>query len=131
MTDTLARKPVSLVPFADRMIVRVIKHGDKTKGGLWVPELANDNKSFITAEVLFVGPGRIAAGSGANVPVQFTPGAIVVFFRGGSLREQQLVLPDEEDLMLISESHVAYELKGLEHVSGLIADDGRPLVMSS
>ena len=137
MTDTLAAAPLTYIPFADRMIVRVLGQKTRTKGGLHVPRMALDNTPFLRAEVLFVGPGRINS-RGENIPVQFQPGAIVVFFRGGQLAQQQLVIPDEEaasnddsELMIISESHVAWEVKGLDRVSGLVGDDGKSLVLSS
>lgn len=132
MTDTIASQPLTFVPFGDRMIVRVINGSNRTKGGLVVPDMALENTPFIRAEVLFVGPGRFASNTGAYVPVQFQPGAVVVFFRKA---QEQLVIPDDEvgaqhgELMIISEGHVAWEVRGLNRVSGLVDDSGRNMVL--
>lgn len=129
--------PLSFVPYADRMIVRVIGRSKRTKSGLHVPDMALDNTPFLRAEVLFTGPGRISPTTGEYVPIQFKSGSIVVFFRGGSMAAEQLVIPDEEmgndasELMIIREAHVAWEVKGLERVSGIVDDTGRSMVLSS
>ena len=82
MTDTLAATPLEFVPYADRMIVRIISGSNRTKGGLVVPDMALDNTPFIRAEVLFVGPGRFSSNTGTNVPVQFQPGSVAEFLQG-------------------------------------------------
>ena len=137
MSDTLANAPLTFIPFANRMIVRILDASKRTKTGLVIPDMALDNTPFRRAEVLFVGPGRIVPNTGEHVPIQFKPGSVVVFFRGGAAAQQQLVIPDDEvgeaqgELMIISEDHVAWEVQGLQRVSGLVGDDGRPMVLSS
>jgi chaperonin GroES len=120
---------ISFEPLRDRIIVRVIGESKRTAGGLHVPEMALENSPYLRAEVLYVGPGWVSP-SGATVPLQVKPGHVVVFFRAPSSGEQ-LVLPGQDDnLMIIRESHIAWIVHGLERVTGLVGIDEKPMVLA-
>src|SRR5678809_440702 len=46
-------------PLYDRILVRLLKPDERTKAGLFVPQIAADNTPYLKAEVLAVGQGRI------------------------------------------------------------------------
>jgi chaperonin GroES len=122
-----------MTPLYDRLIIRVLSQGERTSGGLYIPQTALDNTPFLFAEVVSAGHGRIT-NTGSVVPLKVKDGDTITFFRlanGG----EQLVFPDPEDgskeLMIIRESHVTTIVEGM---SAIVQDTTSPrgrLVVSS
>lgn len=111
----------------DRLLIRVIGESNRTKSGLFIPDMAIGNTPYIRGEVIEVGHGRVTQ-NGDVVPLRVTVGDVVVFFRvQGS---EQLVFPadDGEDLLIIRENHVAMILRDLPRDVGLVNQDGRAVV---
>jgi chaperonin GroES len=120
-------------PLYDRILVRLLKPEDRTKGGLFIPPMASDNTPYLKAEVMAVGHGRITT-SGSVVPLYVQPGMVVEFFRSPASGEQLLYpAPDGDDRewMLIRESHVANVLEGLDRVTSIVSVDGGNLELPS
>jgi chaperonin GroES len=118
---------VKYQPLFDRMLVRVLTAGDRTKGGLFIPGMALDNTPWQRGEVVAVGHGRLMAG-GEVVPMVVKEGDIVVFFRSQSSGEQLIFPADDEELLCIRESNVLAVVTGLMRDTGLVAVDGARLV---
>lgn len=120
-------------PLYDRILVRLLKPDERTKGGLFVPQMATDNTPYLKAEVIAVGQGRIAT-SGNVIPLRVVVGDVVIFFRSQSSGEQ-LIFPSDspnEELMLIREPNVAGVLRDLDKVTSIVSPhDGQNLVLSS
>lgn len=123
---------MQIEPLYDRMLVKLLKPEERTKAGLYIPQLATDNTPYTKAEVLAVGQGRITT-SGATVPLLVKAGDVVIFFRSSSSGEQ-LIFPSDtpnEELMLIRESNVAGILRGLDRVTSIVSVDGGNLELPS
>jgi len=121
----------TLEPLYDRLLVKLLRPEERTRSGLYVPQLATDNTPYLKAEVIAVGQGRITT-SGATVPLLVAAGDVVVFFRAPSSGEQ-LIYPtdDGSEQMLIRESHVAGILRGLDRVTSIVSVDGGNLELPS
>jgi len=121
----------TLEPLYDRLLVRLLKPEERTRAGLYVPQLATDNTPYLKAEVIAVGQGRITT-SGATVALLVAAGDVVVFFRAPSSGEQ-LIYPtdDGSEQMLIRESHVAGILRGLDKVTSIVGVDGGNMELPS
>lgn len=119
----------TVTPLYDRLLVRVIKAGEKTQGGIIVPQMVAENTPFLTAEVLAAGHGR-ANFSGQIVPLKVKDGDVVVFVRTGGTRDDQIMwpLPDGTEAMIIRESHVALVLSDLPKSTGVLDRDGKEVV---
>src|SRR5678815_5753649 len=120
-----------LEPLYDRILVRLLRPDERTRGGLCVPRIATDNTPYLKAEVVAVGQGRITT-SGAVIPLRVAVGDVVLFFRSQSSGEQ-LVFPsdDNEELMLIREPNVACVLRDLDKVTSIVGLDGGNLELRS
>jgi chaperonin GroES len=103
--------------FGDRILVKVLETNERTKGGLFIPQIATDGTPWMKAEVLAVGTGIISAGVVFPLPVKV--GEVVVFFR--TLQPgNQLVVPledDEEGLVIRFEACLG-ALEDLEKATG-------------
>lgn len=112
-----------------RLLVKVLQSGDRTRGGLYIPEMATDGTPWLKAEVLAVGAGRLMT-TGVLVPLQVNVGDTIVFFRTSTGNEQLVVpLEDGTDGLCIQEGNVLAILRDLDKVSMLTAPDGRNLMM--
>lgn len=122
---------VKYVPLYDRLLVRVLDAGDRTKGGLFIPNMALDNTPWMRGEVIATGGGRLMA-DGNVVPLTVKPGDVVVFFRSQAGGEQ-LVFPSDDDgeLLCIREPNILAILHGLDVDTGIVTPEGgrftRPL----
>lgn len=120
----------TLEPLYDRLLVRLLRPEERTRSGLYVPQLATDNTPFLKAEVLAVGHGRITT-QGGIVPLAVKAGDVVVFYRSGKGDQIYYPTDDGSDQMLIQESHVAGILRGLDKVTSIVGVDGGNLELSS
>ncbi len=112
-------------PLYDRILVRLLKPDERTKAGLFVPQIAADNTPYLKAEVLAVGQGRITT-TGNVVPLRVVVGDVVLFFRSQASGEQ-LIFPSDDprdEQMLIREPNVAVILRDLDRVTSIVGIDG-------
>lgn len=119
-------------PLYDRILVRLMKPDERTKAGLFVPQIAADNTPYLKAEVIAVGQGRITT-SGNVVPLRVVVGDVVLFFRSQASGEQ-LVFPSDDprdEQMLIREPNVAVILRDLDRVTSIVSIDGGNLELPS
>jgi chaperonin GroES len=123
-----AKPKVTLRPFFDRIVVRLLVEGSTTKSGLHIPKMAIDNTPWKRGEVVAVGGGHITS-EGVQLPMLAKVGDVVMFFRTGS---DQLIVPwGDEELLCIREAHCLGALDGLERNTGLVSADGAALVVPS
>lgn len=115
-------------PLYDRVLVRVLSAGNRTRGGLYVPDMAIDGTPWMRGEIVAVGHGRLMA-NGEVIPLQVKEGQTVVFFRSQSSGEQ-LVVPGEdgEDLLVVREPNILAVLHDLPRSTGLVSVDGAELL---
>jgi chaperonin GroES len=120
---------VNLEPLYDRILVRPLDGATRTKGGLYVPQIAHDNTPWQRAEVVAVGHGRLTP-DGTVVPLRVRVGDVVAFFRSAGSGEQ-LVFPGDggEDLLVIREPNVLAIYRDLPRATGLLNPDGTEAVM--
>ena len=112
--------------FGDLLLVRVISGGNRTRGGLYLPESAVDGTLWMHGEVVERSEGWHNA-NGAFIAMPPQIGDIVLFFRNQS---KQIVFPvDNEEMLLIRFTDVGGRRKNLGKASVLKSVDGTPLVL--
>ncbi len=121
---------VTYQPLFDRMLVRVLAAGDRTKGGLFIPSVALDGTPWMRAEVVAQGHGRLM-GDGTVVPMTTKVGDVVVFFRTQSSGEQLVVPVEDEELLCIRESNVLAIVHGLDRDTGILTPEGGRFTMDT
>ncbi len=115
----------------DRVLVRLLRPDERTRGGLFVPQLATDNTPYLKAEVLAVGHGRITT-QGGVVPLRVQTGDVVLVFRSQSSGEQMYFPSDDNsEQLIVRESHIAGILRGLDKVTSIVSIDGGNLELAS
>lgn len=113
----------------ERLLVKVLETGERTKGGLYIPEIATDNTPWMKAEVIEAGCGRLMT-TGVLVPLQVAKGDIVIFFRSMQPGDQLVVpLDDGEEGLVIREGSVLAILRDLDAASTIVDAEGKALVM--
>lgn len=118
-------------PLYDRILVRLLPAEGRTRGGLFVPQMATDNTPYLKAEVVAVGQGRITT-SGSVIPLRVVEGDIVLFFRSAASGEQLMFPTDDgSEQMLIREPNVAGILRDLDKVTSIVGLDGGNLELPS
>jgi chaperonin GroES len=73
-------KITSIEPLYDRVLVRPLSEGGKTKSGLFVPEVAKGNVPYARGEVIAVGIGRVTF-EGKQAPMLVKVGDLVLYDR--------------------------------------------------
>lgn len=109
----------------DRLLVRPMGASNRTKGGLFIPDMATDGTPWQKGEVIACGHGRVTP-DGQTVPLQVEVGSVVLFFRSQSSGEQ-LVVPGEDDdgeYLVIREPHVLCMLRDLPRDTGILTPEG-------
>ncbi len=86
-------------PLHDRVVVRRIEANEKTKGGIIIPDTAQEKPS--EGEVLAVGPGGRDE-NGKLTPIDVKPGNRVLFGKWSGTE----VKLDGEDLLIMKESDI-------------------------
>ena len=113
----------------ERLLVKVLETGERTKGGLFIPSVATDNTPWLKAEVLEAGNGRLMT-TGVLVPLQVAKGDVIIFFRSMQPGDQLVVpLDDGEEGLVIREGSVLAILRDLDKASTLLSAEGKAIVM--
>jgi len=86
-------------PLHDRVVVRRIGAEEKTKGGIIIPDTAQENPQ--EGEVIAVGPGGRDE-SGKLIPIDVKPGSRVLFGKWSGTE----VKLDGEELLIMKESDI-------------------------
>ena len=100
MATATAAKPKTktILPLADRVVIRPLEETETMKGGLYIPDTAKEKP--IQGEVIAVGPGRREKGE--VVPMELKVNDRVIY---GKYSGTQVEL-DGEEYILIKESDV-------------------------
>lgn len=116
-------------PHSDGLLVRVLESGNRTRGGLYIPDMATDGTPWLRAEVAAVGPGHYTS-QGVLVPQRAKVGDVIVFWRNA---KEQIVFPDDDgkELLFIRAGHVMGFVMDLDKVTSITSVEGRNLVLSS
>ena len=86
-------------PLHDRVVVRRINAEEKTKGGIIIPDTAQEKPQ--EGEVIAVGPGGRDE-SGKLIPIDVKPGSRVLFGKWSGTE----VKLDGEELLIMKESDI-------------------------
>ena len=86
-------------PLHDRVVVRRITAQEKTKGGIIIPDTAQEKPS--EGEVIAVGPG-VRDEAGKLIPIDLKPGNRVLFGKWSGTE----VKLDGEELLIMKESDI-------------------------
>ena len=86
-------------PLHDRVVLRRIEEDSKTKGGIIIPDTAQEKP--MQGEVIAVGPGGRDE-SGKLIPIDLKPGDFVLFGKWSGTE----VKIDGEDLIIMKESDI-------------------------
>jgi chaperonin GroES len=89
---------VKIGPLADRVVVRSFEETSRTRGGLFIPDYAQDKPQ--QGEVLAIGPGRFD--DGVRVPMDLKVGDKILF---GKYSGSEVDV-DGEPLLILRESDV-------------------------
>ena len=92
-------------PLHDRIVIRRIEEGEKTKGGIIIPDTAKEKPQ--EGEVIAVGPGARDE-SGKLVPLDVKAGDRVLFGKWSGTE----VKIDGEDLLIMKEADVMGVIEG-------------------
>ncbi len=92
-----------LRPLSDRIVVRPDTAPDVSKGGIAIPDVAQERQR--TGLVLAVGPGPMHPETGDRIPMDVAPGDHVVF---GRWCGKEATNPDDEKetLLILTEPEV-------------------------
>jgi chaperonin GroES len=95
-------------PLHDRVVVRRVEEDTKTKGGIIIPDTAQEKP--MQGEVIAVGPGGRDE-SGKLIPIDVKPGDYVLFGKWSGtevkLEGEELLIMKESDIMGIIEGKPA------------------------
>jgi len=91
---------MKLQPLDDRIVVRPSEAEEKTASGLVIPDTAKEKPQ--QGEVLAVGPGRRADGTGELIPLDIKTGDKVVYSKYGGTE----ITIDGEDLLILTSRDV-------------------------
>jgi chaperonin GroES len=118
---------MKITPLWDRALLRVIRENNRTRSGLFVPEIAFAKSPMGRAEVMAVGPGRIMP-DGTTRPMTIKAGDVVWFAKP---RAEAVPYEGEKagDVVIIDEEAVIAVLSDLPVDSGLVTADGAPALI--
>jgi chaperonin GroES len=92
-------------PLHDRVVVRRVEEDTKTKGGIIIPDTAQEKPMH--GEVIAVGPGGRDE-SGKLIPIDVKPGDFVLFGKWSGTE----VKLDGEELLIMKESDIMGIIEG-------------------
>jgi chaperonin GroES len=98
---------MKIKPLHDRVIVRRILMEEKTKGGIFIPDSAQEKP--VEGEIVAVGTGRML-GAGRVVPLELKRGDRVLFGKFSGTE----VTVDGEELLIMREEDILGILGGIE-----------------
>lgn len=89
-----------LQPLADRVLIKLVEHEDKTAGGLYIPDSAKEKAQV--GKVVAVGKGRIGK-DGERMPLDVTVGQTVYFgkYAGTEAGNGHLIVREDEILGIV------------------------------
>ena len=91
---TSAKSATDLKPMGDRVVVRPSEQEGVTKGGIILPDTAQERPQ--QGEVVAVGPGRVLE-NGKRVEIEVKPGDIVIYSKYSGT---EVEVEDEELLVM-------------------------------
>ncbi len=94
---------MAVKPLADRVLVKLIEAEEKTKGGIYLPDTAKEEKS--EGKVIAVGKGKVKD-DGTVIPLEVKVGDKVLFgkYSGDEIKidgEKHKILRESEILAII------------------------------
>jgi chaperonin GroES len=92
-------------PLHDRVVVRRVEEDTKTKGGIIIPDTAQEKP--MQGEIIAVGPGGRDE-SGKLIPIDLKPGDFVLFGKWSGTE----VKIEGEELLIMKESDVMGVIEG-------------------
>jgi len=89
-----------LKPLADRVLIKLVEHEEKTAGGLYIPETAKEKAQV--GKVVAVGKGRVGK-DGERVPLDVAVGNTVYFgkYAGTEAGHGHLIVREDEILGIV------------------------------
>jgi len=98
-------------PLGDRILVKQNEAKEKSKGGIIIPETAQEKP--VEGKVIAVGNGRIL-NDGNRYPVGVKKGDVVLFNRYSGTKVSSAQFDLSDDLILIREEDVLGVIEGVE-----------------
>jgi chaperonin GroES len=116
-------------PLHDRILVDITEESSVTAGGLWVPDIAKNNKHIAFGQVIAVGLGRTNL-EGQTVPLQVKRGDIVCYPRKAAV-PLPIIADDmtETFVLMMREADVISVVHDMPQPSVLVDRTGAPLSM--
>jgi len=93
------RMAMKLAPLADRLVVKPIEREEVTKGGILLPDTAQEKPQ--EGKVLAVGPGKLSD-DGKRIAMEVKVGDTVLYAKYGGTE----IKIEDEDLMILRESDI-------------------------
>ena len=101
-TATATASSLKLKPIGDRVIVQRLGSAEKSKGGLYLPDTAQEKPQ--EGKVIAVGTGKTLK-NGKTVPLSVKPGDKIIFgkYSGSEIKvdEKEYVFLNEDDILAI------------------------------
>ncbi|MGI6252285.1 MAG: co-chaperone GroES [Synergistaceae bacterium] len=95
---------MNLKPLGDRIVVKVISHEEKTKGGIVLPDTAKEKPT--EGEVMAIGTGKVLE-NGQKLPLEVKVGDRIIFSKYAGtevkLDGEEYVIFSERDVLAIIE----------------------------
>ena len=95
---------MNLKPLGDRIVVKVISHEEKTKGGIVLPDTAKEKPA--EGEVMAIGTGKVLE-NGQKLPLEVKVGDRIIFSKYAGtevkLDGEEYVIFSERDVLAIIE----------------------------
>lgn len=115
-------------PLWDRVLLRVIREDNRSKSGLYVPDIAFKNSPLGRAEVLACGPGTVVNGEFRATVVK--PGDIVWYAKP---RAEPIPYNGEKagDVVMVVEDSIVAVLTELDVATSLVTPSGDVVVIEA
>jgi chaperonin GroES len=96
---------MKITPLHDFILIEPIKQEEVTKGGIYIPPSAQEERSM-KGKVIAVGPGKLNE-KGERIPVSVKPGQIVIFKKYApdeiKVNDKEYYFVRDDDIMAIIE----------------------------
>jgi chaperonin GroES len=91
-------------PLHDRLIIKTLEEGEKTKGGIIIPDTAKEKP--VEGKVIAVGAGRIKK-DGTKMPLEIKKGDRVLYAKYGGteikIDGEEYLMMKEDDILAVIE----------------------------